>query len=49
MKITKKKNGMITMTATKKGDGKALLNFLRSMAESAEQESQENKNNKEKK
>lgn len=46
MKITKNKNGMITMTATKKGDGKALLNFLKNMAESAEQE---NKNNKEKK
>lgn len=46
MKITKKKNGMITMTATKKGDGKALLNFLRSMAESVEQD---NKNKKEKK
>ena len=46
MKITKRKNGMITLTATKKGDGKVLLNFLRSMAESSEQE---NKNNKEKK
>ena len=46
MRITKRKNGIITMTATKKGDGKVLLNFLRSMAESAEKD---NKNKKEKK